>query len=386
MVSGKVNICTLAYIDLDALEFNFLKIRRFLKPSVKMLVTVKQDAYGHGIVEVSRLLEKKGVDFLGIASLEEAEILRKNDIKVPILNLGIISFKEEAEQVMKLNVIQTVSSSRCLELLGKVASCYKRSIPIHLKIDTGMTRLGAPANLVPHLVKILKKFPYLKLEGIFTHFPSADTDRDFTIYQLQLFKKVLDYLKSQHIFPTYIHTSNSAALLKYPQTHFNLVRPGLIIYGANPFSFESLKGFKPVMSVKSRVIYVRTVQKGTSVSYGRTFISPKKMKIATIPIGYGNGLPFSLSNKGKVIIKGDMFPVVGRVCMDFIMVGAPFNKEIKVGDEVIIMGKYKNLKIGCEDIALLSGSIPYEILCRFGKGLKRIYIRGEKRYLEPPRV
>ncbi len=364
-----------AEIDLRVLRNNFLAIRKFLPPSVKILVAVKKDAYGHGILEVSKELQKIGCDFLGVNGIEEAKSLRENGIKLPILNLGLILDKFQAEEILNLGISQTVSDLRICRILDKIAYKVKKRQPVHLKIDTGMKRLGISVRETKKILKEFKRFRNLNLEGVFTHFPSADIDTEFTLTQVELFRKVIEEIRNQGFCPKFYHTANSAGLLRFKEAYFNMVRPGMLIYGVNPLERKIDTELKPVMSVKSRVVFEKVVNKGEGISYRRTYITKKKIKIYTIAIGYGDGLPFLLSNKARVLIKGKFYRIVGRVCMDFIMCKASLNENIKIGEEVVIMGKNHGKEIKCEEIAKLANTIPYEILCRFGKALKKIYIR-----------
>ncbi len=374
MSSGK-SFLSWAEIDLKALRDNFLNLRKYLPPQVKILVTVKKDAYGHGILEISRELQKLGCDFLGINGIEEAQILRKNNITLPILNLGLILDKYQAEEILRLNVSQTVSSIKICKILNGLASKFKKRQAVHLKIDTGMRRLGIHIKKLKSFLKDFKKFENLYLEGVFTHFPSADIDKEFTLAQIREFKKIIKDIEESGLHPKFYHSSNSAGLLRFKKAYFNMVRPGLLIYGINPLDKKIGLDLKPVMSVKSRVIFERIVNKGEGISYHQTYIAKRRMKVYTIAIGYGDGLPFLLSNRGRVLIKDKFYKIVGRVCMDFIMCKAPLKENIKIGQEVIIMGKSMNKEIRCQDIAKLAQTIPYEILCRFGSSLKRKYIK-----------
>lgn len=364
---------THAQINLKALRHNFLKIKKTVGKRVGILATVKQNAYGHGAVEVSSQLQKLGVSFLGVARVDEAVVLRNRSIKSKILNLGVISSREEARHIVDLNVSQTVNTLTQVRYLNKFARAKKKKVKVHLKIDTGMTRLGLPFQEARKLLQGIKKLSGVKVEGVFTHFPVADKDPEFTSWQITQFSWFVDRLKEEGFDIPFFHVSNSAGVLNYPAGHFNLVRPGIALYGVSPFT-RKLEGYLPVMSVKSKVVFERKVPKKTPVSYGQTFVSKKSMYVATIPIGYGDGYPFHLSGKGEVLIRGKRYPVLGRVCMDFIIVGS-YTERFRIGEKVVIMGKQNKGRILCEEIASLSRAIPYEILCRFGKNLPHVYVK-----------
>ncbi len=365
---------TFAQINLKALRHNYLKIRSLLPKNCKILTVVKQDAYGHGMIEVSRVLEELGVEFLGVARVDEALSLRQEGIKSKILNLGVILSWQDAQIILDSDVSQTVNTLTQAQILNYAAYRRRRKAKVHLNIDTGMTRLGIPIEESRRFLVEFLKFKNLELEGVYTHFPSAEKDRNLTLKQVEKFKDFVDFVCRKGVNKLYLHCANSAGVLKYPSSYFNLVRPGLCLYGVNPSGFKPLKEFKPAMEVKSKVVFVRKIPARTPVSYGGSFVSSGAMYTGVVPIGYGDGYPFSLSGKAEVLIRGRKFPVLGRVCMDFIIVGSR-KKYFSVGDEVLIMGSSTaDTQINCEDIARKAGTIPYEVLCRFGKNLPRVFL------------
>jgi alanine racemase len=250
-------------------------------------------------------------------------------------------------------------------------------VPVHVKIDTGMGRLGPHYEDAYGFIRQLSKFKNIRLEGIFTHFPAADTNPKFTNCQIDIFNKFITELSGEGINFKYQHSANSIGLVNYPNSHFNMVRPGLILYGISPLPKASLK-LKPVLSLKSRIVFIKKVAKGQGVSYGRTYIAKKPTLIATVAVGYADGYPWSLSNCSKVIIKGKIFNVAGRVCMDHIMVDLKDRKDIKLGQEVILLGKSKNVKITAEGLAQWAKTIPYEITSRLSLKIPRIYKHATK--------
>ncbi|OQX53839.1 MAG: alanine racemase [Candidatus Omnitrophica bacterium 4484_213] len=359
-------------INLSALRYNLRQIRKKLANKAKILAVIKDNAYGHGLLKVSQTLVKERIDYLGISNLREARELRKAGIKTPILNLGGISCKEEAEEIVRYEVAQTVYSRRIADLLSKQAARRNKKVKVHLKIDTGMGRLGVFTEEGIRLAKYISRRKNLQLEGIFTHFPDAE-DRRFTLSQIRRFKAFLRGVIREGINFVYQHSANSTAFLNSPETWLNLIRPGLILYGIYPNLYLSKKfKLKPVLSWRTKVVYIKDIPKGWSVSYGRTWIAPKRERIAVLAIGYGEGYFHSLSNKARVLIKGDSFPIVGNVCMDQTMVRV--NGDVKIGDEVILIGQQGDKQIKVEELAKLGKTIPYEIVCRLSH-LAHIYKR-----------
>jgi len=367
---------TVAEIDLNALEFNYKELRKRIPRGVKFLAVVKADAYGHGAVPVSLKLQSLGVDYLGVAISEEGEELRKGRLKIPILVLGGI-YKGDIERIFKFDLTPVVFNEDSIAILSNEAKRKKRRIKVHLKVDTGMGRLGVPLNLYKKLLEKLKRYPEVEIEGILSHFSMVDEDEEFTHEQWRKFQDALELAKNIGISYKYYHITGSAGIISFPYYCGNLVRPGIMLYGAYPSnSYKNLIKLKPVMSLKTSIHYLKWVFPGDRVSYGGTFIAKRKTKIATLPIGYGDGYSRFLSNKGEVLIHGKRAPIVGRVCMDFIMVDVTDIPNVRIGDEVVLIGKQKKEKITVEEIADKIGSIPYEILCLIGKRVPRIY-KGE---------
>ncbi|MCK4859272.1 MAG: alanine racemase [Candidatus Omnitrophica bacterium] len=352
-------------IDLSALRYNLRQIKRGLNGKAGILAVVKDNAYGHGIIRISQALVEEKIDYLGISDVSEGRELRAVGINSPILNLGLISQKEEVEEVVNLNISQTVCTKRISCLLDKEAKKRNKRIKVHLKIDTGMGRLGAFVSEATELTEHICKLKNMELEGIFTHFPDA-ADKKFTLSQIKGFNAFLQKLTKQGINFTYQHSANSLAFLGLSKSWFNLIRSGLILYGVYPqASLRKKIELKPVLSWKTKVAYIKDIPKGWSVGYGRTYTAQRKERIAILPVGYGDGYFYRLSNKGRILIKGKFFPVVGSVCMDTVMVR--IDKDIKIGDEVVIIGRQKAQQIKVEELAKLSQTIPYEVVCRLSQ-------------------
>lgn len=358
-------------VSLKALQNNFLAIRRHVGSKVRIVATVKQNAYGHGLVPVARKLASLGVDFFAVESIEEAITLRENNFRQPIIILTAI-LPQFAFAFLKYNLTPTIVDLNFAKALNSAAAKKKTIVSAHIKIDTGMGRLGYFANEAYFLIKDISKLKNICLEGIYTHFPVADSDRKFTKKQIDEFNLFIKKLENEGITFKYHHCSNSIGLIDYPGAHFNMVRPGLILYGTKPKLAVKLK-LEPIISLKSKIVFVKTIPKGTSVSYGRTYIAKKPTQIATIALGYADGYSWRLSSRAKVIIKGKFFPVAGRVCMDHTMIDLGNRNDIKVGDEVVLIGKQGKLQITPQDLANWAQTIPYEITSCLSIRIPRIY-------------
>jgi alanine racemase len=362
---------TWAQIDLDNLEGNFLEVRKRTAPGTKTLVTVKADAYGHGLIAVSKRLVSCGVDYLGVASIDEGIVLRKAGIKAPILILGLI-LKSDISPLFEYNLATSVCDEALSRALDNEARRAGRKLTVHIKVDTGMGRIGVSHYDAHKLVKSIYNLKHLNVEGIFTHFAFADMNKEFTYYQIDLFDKLLKSLKKDGVNILLVHAANSMGVLDYKNSHFNMVRPGLVIYGLYPKAKKELKvKLNPVLSLKTRVVFVKRVPAGSGISYGHEYVTAKAAYIVTLPIGYGDGYPRNLSNKAPVLIRGKRFKISGRICMDQIMVDVG-NTRVKIGDEVVLIGTQGKNKITTEELADLSNTIPYEIVCGLGSRIPRV--------------
>ena len=356
-------------INLGALRYNFKEVKKKVGPLVKVMATLKQEAYGHGLIPVARELSRCGVDFFGLGSMEEAITLRRRGFREPILILSVVD-KRFVHEFVKYKVIPTVVDLSFARALNREAAKHNKRVRVHIKVDTGMGRLGVWYKDGVSFIKEIARLKNLVIEGLFTHFPVADTDRRFTLRQINLFNDLVTTLKKEGTKFKYLHCANSVGLTNYKEAHFNLVRPGLILYGIKPFPIDIR--LKPLLSLKSRVIFVKRVERGRSISYGRTFITSHPCYIATVACGYADGYPWTLSNHSKAIVKGKMFDVVGRVCMDHIMVNLK-NNRVKEGTTVTLIGREDSAEIKVEDIASWAGTIPYEIVTRLSLKIPRIY-------------
>ncbi len=362
-------------IELSAIRFNLGRLRKVIPKHTKILVAVKADAYGHGIVEVSKELVRLGVDYLGVATTDEAITLRLAGVRIPILVFGSV-LKDEIEPIIEYNITPTISRLETARLLSKAAAKLKKKMTkVHVKIDTGMGRLGVWHSDAIGFVKSLLRFKNLKIDGIYSHLPSADEkDKKFTNMQFLHFESLICDLERLGISIRLRHIANSMGLLRFKKSHLNLVRPGLMIYGLYP-DLDSPRSsrLRPVLSFKTRIVYIKELPRGRSVSYGRTYVTSKKSKVATLPVGYGDGYPRFLSNKAYVLVKGKKARVIGTVCMDQTMIDVSNIKGAKVQDEVVLIGAQGGRRITAEELAKLGNTISYEIVCMISKRVPRSY-------------
>ncbi|MEA3305789.1 MAG: alanine racemase [Candidatus Omnitrophota bacterium] len=364
---------TRAEINLSNIRYNFNRVKKLLRKGTFILVVVKGNAYGHGIFEVSKTLENAGADYLGVATLDEALLLRKKKIKAPILILGTI-LREELEPAVKNNVSLTLCDVELAAAIDEIASKLNKKAKVHVKVDTGMGRIGVWHEDAYDFVRSILDFKNILIEGICTHFSIAGRDKFFTIYQLDSFTSLLERLTSSGIEIPRRHAANSIAAVNLKKSHLNMVRPGIIIYGMYPKrSFSRRLHLRPVLSLKTRIVFLKKTPAGRSISYGRTYITQRPTIIATLPIGYADGYGRILSNKAKVLVRGQRAPVVGRVTMDQAMVDVGHIEGVSIGDEVVLLGKQGNSEIRCEELARLAGTIPYEIVCSISNRVPRIY-------------
>ncbi|OIO36529.1 MAG: alanine racemase [Candidatus Omnitrophica bacterium CG1_02_44_16] len=361
-------------VDLQALASNYRFLKSMLPKGTKVMAAVKANAYGHGIVEVSRKLIECGIDYLGVACIDEALALRKHFAREPILNLGVF-LRQDIGTVLKNNITVTVANLNAAKILNAAARSLKKKANVHVKIDTGMGRLGVWHEEAEEFIIALCSLRNLTIEGLYTHFPSADSDEAFTKSQITAFCVLVNRLQIRGIDIPIKHAANSMAVIGFKDAHFNLVRPGLALYGLHPKDDLLGKiGLKPILSFKTKVVYLKKVASGRSISYGRTYVTDKEAVIATLPVGYGDGYNRHLSNKGHVIIRGVSCPVVGVVCMDQTMVDVSRVKGVKIEDKVVLIGSQGAHKIRVEEIATLCHTIPYEVVCWISPRVPRVYI------------
>lgn len=363
---------TWAEIDLRAIEYNYKKIRRLVGNKTKIMAVVKANAYGHGTVEVSTILEKCGVDYLGVATTDEAIRLRERDIKMPILILGHV-LPGEVRPAIERDVTLTLCSN---ELLSAIREATKDGLKakVHIKIDTGMGRIGVWHEEAMHFIKNLAEEKGVIIEGVYTHFSSAGRDDFFTTYQMESFEKLLEKLETFGMQIPLRHAANSIATVDFKRSHQNLVRPGLIIYGMYPkHTFPKLIKLKPALSLKTKIVFIKDTPPGRSISYGRTYVTQKHTRIATLPIGYADGYARGLSNRAEVLVRGRRASVVGKVTMDQTMIDVGHIRGVKVGDEVVLIGRQGRHEIRMEKLARMAGTIAYETACAISNRVPRIY-------------
>ncbi len=363
-------------INLRFLEENY-KVLKSLLPNddVKILCVVKADAYGHGATEVTKRLEFVGAEYFGVASLNEALTLRREGIKSPILVMSGIMPWDSTMPFVHNRLTPVVYDMDCLKRIEKESNDFDLPLKIHLKFDTGMGRLGFNKEDVNEIIKILKNIENIHVEGIMSHFASSEVRDEYGQKQIELFKNIIHTFRSFDINPNYIHMANTGAIMVYPEAIFNMVRAGIGLYGSYPDSslMDKIR-LKQVMKLSSRIALIRTFPEGYSLSYGRTFKTKGTTRIACVPLGYSDGYPRALSNKGFVLIKGRRCNIVGRICMDWILVDITGHDDFVKGDEVVFMGFAEEACITANDIAELEGTIPYEVLCRVSRKIKRTYI------------
>lgn len=358
-------------INLKTVSENIKKIKQYVGENIEIAPVIKADAYGEGAIHFKEILEENDIKIVSVALTDEAINLRETGFKQKILILNELS-ESDLEDIIKYDLTPRISVYEIAEKLNNLAKNANKIINIHIEIDTGMGRTGIKPSEAEQYAEQIKQLKNLKIEGIFTHFASADTDSEYTNKQIKIFNNTVKRLEKKGIKFKYIHSSASSGILKYlSQTNGNLIRPGIIIYGYMPNKeMENTIGIKPTAILKSKVVFIKEVEKGTKISYGGKFETIQKSKIATVPIGYADGIRRSLSNKGRVYINGKYAPIVGVVCMDNFMIDVTEVANVKIGDEVII---WDNEHITLEEIAERCDTINYEILCTIGKRVKRKY-------------
>ncbi|NLY45268.1 MAG: alanine racemase [Tissierella sp.] len=364
-------------IDLDNLTNNIQEIRRLVGNETLIMATVKANAYGHGAEVCGKVFLENGANRLAVSVLSEGIALRNAGINAPILLLNFTPYSQYKE-LLKYDLIQTIYNYHDAKLLSEEAGKLEKKAKIHIKIDSGMNRIGFLPNetSLESIIKITE-LPYIEVEGIYTHFSNADkSDKSYTKKQFQNFKWILDRLEESNVNIPIKHAANSATILDLPEYKLNMVRPGIILYGHYPSEFvnKNIIDIKPAMSLISGISNIKDIEKGEGIGYGQTFITERKSKIATLPLGYADGYSRMLSNKAYVLIKNKRVPIVGNICMDQLMIDITEIDDVDLNDEVILFGYSHKNDPQIEELAELIGTINYEILCMISMRVPRIYI------------
>ena len=378
---------TRAVIDLAAFARNLALIRNHVADHVLLCIAVKADAYGHGIEQIARTAVDAGVEYLAVATVDEAVAVREEGLSIPLL-LYSLPAPEEIPTIVSQRITPLVADEQFVSRLDAEASRHGVIVPVHMKIDTGMGRIGCRPEDAGVLAESIDNRGGVRLEGVSTHFPAADTkDREFTNRQIETFNAAVDDIRSRGVDPGVIHASNSGGLLDYPEAHYDMVRPGILAYGYYPSGEQDRRlPVRPVMKPVSKVVFLKRVEEGTPISYGMTYRCPAETVIATIPVGYGDGYFRVFSNRATVSIGGTRYPVVGRVCMDQLMVDLGPSPDVRLYDEVVLFGADDDAPTA-EELANLADTIPYEITCAISKRVPRIYrggVSGEERSRRTP--
>jgi alanine racemase len=362
-------------IDLSSLAFNLGQVKRLVGPEVRIMGIVKSDAYGHGMVEISRTLEKYGVYALGTASLREAMILRENGIKRPIVILSGIKSREEADAAVENTLTPAVFDLPSARVLAEAAEKRAKRACVQVKIDTGMGRLGVRHQDAMAFLKEITRSSWLHVDGILSHLSSADEeDRAFTKKQIEIFGKILDAAREEGYDLRLNTLANSAGIMGYKGSHFDMVRPGIMLYGGLPSpGYSPPVELRPVMSLTGRIIQIREMPADTPLSYSRRYITDRMKRIAIVSAGYGDGIPRGLTNKGKVIIGGQRADILGAVCMNLTLCDITDIKDARLYDEAVFLGGQGSEIITGDDMAAWNNTISYEIFLSIGKGAEREY-------------
>jgi len=368
-------------INLDAIANNVKNIKKLIGEKKELMAVVKGNAYGHDILEIASVVLNNGATRLAVARLEEGIFLRKTGITVPILILGL-TLKQQAELLVSYNITPTVSEYEMIEKLSESAFKENKIAKVHLKVDTGMGRIGIPPNYVLDFIEKVKVLKNVEIEGIFTHFSVADEeDKTYTEKQFRKFMEVLTVLEKEEIKIPIKHVGNSATLLDLPHMWLDLVRPGISVYGLYP-SREVQKTVKliPAHTFKTRIVFLKELPEGECIGYGRTYITnQRRTKVASLPLGYADGYNRLLSNQGEVLVRGRHFPVIGRVCMDQTMIDVTGLPQVEIGDEVVLWGRQGQEEITVEEIADKIETINYEVVhMPDKKRVPKLFIKNER--------
>jgi len=378
-----------AEIDLKAIAHNVKELRRITHPKTRLMAVVKANGYGHGVVEVAQCALQNGAAALGVARIEEGIQIRKDGIRAPILIFGYTPAQLAAD-LLKFDLTQTICTFASAQAFSQTAASLRKKLKVHLKIDSGMGRLGLlpqdfksdnPAAINADAIQetiTIASLPGLELEGIFTHFATADSaNKSYADKQIRIFTNYLKQLQRAGLNPPVRHAANSAALIDMPQSHLDMVRPGIALYGLYPSDEVKKKtvDLKPAMALKTSVVHLKKVPAGFYVSYGITHKTPKPTTIATVPVGYADGLNRLLSSRGQMLVHGRRVPIIGRICMDLTMLDVGDIENVKVGDEVVIFGQQGNETLTVDEMAAALNTINYEIVSTITARVPRVYLR-----------
>lgn len=366
---------TRAIISLDAFKHNFNVVNQIKASSTSIMAVVKANAYGHGLIEMSKLFSQLGANYLGVALLEEAIILRKNNIDTPILVLGGVQL-EQIIDFINLNIDLTCASLELAIEISNIASLLQKNAKIHIKIDTGMGRIGVQWFNAKQFIKEVYKLPNLEIIGVYSHFAKANTDKKFTEKQIDRFNTIVEWMKKNGYEAKYFHIANSVGVMDYPNAHFNMIRPGLMLYGYNQSSNNSIK-LKPALTLLTKVSYFKSVRKGSGISYNHSYVAKNDTRIVTLPIGYADGYSTLLSNKSCVYINVTKYPIVGDICMDQTMVDIGPKGTAYIGDDVLLFGKYNNKEINLQNTCKKSSISIYEFLISISSRVPRFYVEKQ---------
>lgn len=369
---------TRAEVSLGRIRNNLDIVRSLIGKGVKIMAMVKSNAYGHGIKTISETLLKAGVHYLGVAYLEEAVYLRKSGITAPILVCGAINI-DQVEDFLRNDIEITSSSLDKSAAISEVARRLGITAKVHLKIDTGMERIGVHWYNAEQFIERTLALPGIAVQGIFSHLAKAEMDKDFTAEQVKRFSTIVDFMARKNILPGLVHLANSAGIIASPESHFTMVRPGIMLYGYDPFGYDPSRSFGgrsilPAMTFKTKVSYFKVVPQDTGISYNHSYTTGKQTRIVTLPVGYGDGYSRLLSNRGEVVIRGKRYPVVGSICMDQIMVDIGMDGSAYNGDDVLLFGEMNGSIIPLELLCEKIGTITYEFLCNISMRVPRLYV------------
>jgi alanine racemase len=364
---------TSASIDLGALAENFRAIEGLLEPDVALLCVIKADAYGHGAVEVGRRLESLGAGYFGVATVDEGRELRQGGIRAPVLLLSGVMPWESLESLLEYDLTTALINPDMLERIARFRG--GKPLRVHVKIDTGMGRLGFGPGELETLVRRLSETEGIEVEGVMSHFSASERRSDYGVTQVEAFVYAVGLFRDHGIEPRFVHMANSGALVNYREAHFNMVRPGIMLYGCYPDRALCHRlTLGPVMRWTSKVSFVRLFPAGSALSYGGSYVTMRETRVAYIPVGYADGYPRALSNRGAVLIRGTRCSIIGRVCMDWVFADVSALPGVGPGEEAVLLGASGNDAISADEIAEQIGTIPYEVLCGLSRRIPRRYV------------